>query len=330
MWGLGDLAMALTFSYSAADLVLQWPMYETCDSPLHKWLLFSYGLMAAFRYCQHLICKELDELDDTEFFFHLTDRTTLGPKVVSYGLLMPAILAWTMIGTSWTRACMAKACAMDDFNCSAPWFIVIWLLFCYLFIAVQIFFLIVSLTIRFRVERLRQQWALVGVNERSMRPARAFLRKSPGICLKRLNRIAPAIQLAPPIQPLTHSYTHPQTHPSTHSSPHLPTHLPGRPDLLTSQLTSQLTSPVSVHDTERGAHISTCAICLDCLNYGQWVRRMPTCLHWFHRECADTWLSRKAICPVCNTTLTHDSPQLIPSSPTAQLVSELDLNFSLF
>jgi len=35
---------------------------------------------------------------------------------------------------------------------------------------------------------------------------------------------------------------------------------------------------------------------------GDELRLLP-CVHWFHKECADDWLMRKAICPFCNQEL---------------------------
>ncbi|TVU22855.1 hypothetical protein EJB05_32576, partial [Eragrostis curvula] len=42
-----------------------------------------------------------------------------------------------------------------------------------------------------------------------------------------------------------------------------------------------------------------CAVCLNDLDEGQTVRRLPGCKHVFHRECIDAWLASRASCPVC-------------------------------
>ena len=39
-------------------------------------------------------------------------------------------------------------------------------------------------------------------------------------------------------------------------------------------------------------------ICLNEYEDGNTIRTMP-CLHYFHKECIDKWLSRGKICPVC-------------------------------
>lgn len=44
---------------------------------------------------------------------------------------------------------------------------------------------------------------------------------------------------------------------------------------------------------------SDCAICLDEIESEQPARMVPGCNHGFHLECADAWLSKNSICPVC-------------------------------
>ncbi|KAE8736167.1 hypothetical protein F3Y22_tig00000132pilonHSYRG00059 [Hibiscus syriacus] len=58
-----------------------------------------------------------------------------------------------------------------------------------------------------------------------------------------------------------------------------------------------------------------CAVCLDQLEAEQPVRMVPGCNHGFHLECADTWLSKHPVCPVCRAKLdpklfdpSHDNP----------------------
>lgn len=48
---------------------------------------------------------------------------------------------------------------------------------------------------------------------------------------------------------------------------------------------------------------SDCAVCLDEIENEQMARVVPGCNHGFHLECADTWLSKNPICPVCRTKL---------------------------
>ncbi|MCD7458410.1 hypothetical protein HAX54_038098 [Datura stramonium] len=46
-----------------------------------------------------------------------------------------------------------------------------------------------------------------------------------------------------------------------------------------------------------------CAVCLDVIESEQVARIVPGCNHGFHVECADTWLSKHPVCPVCRNSL---------------------------
>ncbi|OIW06292.1 hypothetical protein TanjilG_17666 [Lupinus angustifolius] len=55
---------------------------------------------------------------------------------------------------------------------------------------------------------------------------------------------------------------------------------------------------------------SECAVCLDEIENEQPARLVPGCNHGFHLECADTWLSKHPVCPICRTKL---DPQIFDS-----------------
>ncbi|KAJ1424184.1 Zinc finger, RING-type [Sesbania bispinosa] len=46
-----------------------------------------------------------------------------------------------------------------------------------------------------------------------------------------------------------------------------------------------------------------CAVCLDEIGNDQPARVLPGCNHGFHLDCADTWLSKHPLCPVCRAKL---------------------------
>ncbi|EXB81512.1 E3 ubiquitin-protein ligase ATL23 [Morus notabilis] len=48
---------------------------------------------------------------------------------------------------------------------------------------------------------------------------------------------------------------------------------------------------------------SECAVCLDEIEEEQPARLIPGCNHGFHLECADTWLSKHSVCPICRAKL---------------------------
>ncbi|VFR03568.1 unnamed protein product [Cuscuta campestris] len=58
-----------------------------------------------------------------------------------------------------------------------------------------------------------------------------------------------------------------------------------------------------------------CAVCLDDIESEQPARVVPGCNHGFHLQCADTWLSKHPVCPICRTKLgseLFDPPEANP------------------
>lgn len=56
-----------------------------------------------------------------------------------------------------------------------------------------------------------------------------------------------------------------------------------------------------------------CAVCLDDIVDEQPARLLPGCNHAFHLQCADTWLSKHPMCPLCRAKL--DPQSLNSESP---------------
>lgn len=56
-----------------------------------------------------------------------------------------------------------------------------------------------------------------------------------------------------------------------------------------------------------------CAVCLDDIVDEQPARLLPGCNHAFHLQCADTWLSKHPMCPLCRAKL--DPQNLNSESP---------------
>jgi len=42
-----------------------------------------------------------------------------------------------------------------------------------------------------------------------------------------------------------------------------------------------------------------CAVCLEAFQSGDRCRVIPVCSHAFHVQCADAWLSKRSVCPLC-------------------------------
>jgi hypothetical protein len=71
---------------------------------------------------------------------------------------------------------------------------------------------------------------------------------------------------------------------------------------------------VEYHDEEgkerpSGSCNAECAVCLEPFQSGQRCRVIPACSHAFHVQCADAWLSRRSVCPICRRSVACESDE---------------------
>ena len=50
--------------------------------------------------------------------------------------------------------------------------------------------------------------------------------------------------------------------------------------------------------TKLPEELRSCCVCLEDVCPGDQVRTLP-CLHTFHSACAEEWLRKKKVCPLC-------------------------------
>lgn len=80
---------------------------------------------------------------------------------------------------------------------------------------------------------------------------------------------------------------------------------------------------LSVSDLEKLPKVSgkdlvlntDCSICLDEIDDEQAARMIPGCNHGFHLECADAWLAKNSICPVCRAKVEPEVLNPVEDSP---------------
>mmetsp|Transcript_4794 Transcript_4794/g.7456 ORF Transcript_4794/g.7456 Transcript_4794/m.7456 type:complete len:224 (+) Transcript_4794:198-869(+) len=62
-----------------------------------------------------------------------------------------------------------------------------------------------------------------------------------------------------------------------------------------------------------GSDVTTCSICLTDFANGEKIRRLPCSSHHvFHVSCIDSWLKRRAQCPLCKKDVIERSPSHTP------------------
>ncbi|XP_008242622.1 PREDICTED: RING-H2 finger protein ATL38-like [Prunus mume] len=59
-----------------------------------------------------------------------------------------------------------------------------------------------------------------------------------------------------------------------------------------------------------------CAVCLCEFKDGEAIRVLPECMHLFHAECIDMWLSSHSNCPLCRTDIEPPPQHVVLSIPS--------------
>ncbi|KAK7266421.1 hypothetical protein RIF29_19065 [Crotalaria pallida] len=56
----------------------------------------------------------------------------------------------------------------------------------------------------------------------------------------------------------------------------------------------------------------SCSICLADYKDSEWLRLLPDCGHFFHKECVDIWLRLNMSCPICRNSPFPTPLKLLP------------------
>jgi len=263
--GYNDCILCMSLLYSCVDILLEWSSFATCSRPVHQWLLVSYGCVISFR-LTHAIggmkaaAALQGALPAQDFLLDLRHKDAVPRLLVSF--------TWAValpFFTFWTLlgTSWLWRVVKETPECVPTvthlWFSGFWLSLCYVWIIIHM--------------------ALGGVAwvlERRVRRAEGDLRAiEDDDVISRWGQVSNL---------------------SGYQS------LSGCSDkgLSPAQIQALPTEVAEAEsEVELGAELRECPICINELQPGDSIRRLPGCEHAFHRSCIDLWLLRRADCPLC-------------------------------
>uniref|UniRef100_A0A6U9ARD8 RING-type domain-containing protein n=1 Tax=Zooxanthella nutricula TaxID=1333877 RepID=A0A6U9ARD8_9DINO len=264
--GYNDGILFVSLLYSCVDLAMEWATFAPCAKPIHKWLLVSYVCVLVFRLV-HIAGSRAASAVAGDFLLDMRLKGA-GPRFMAafiWAVALPFFTFWTLLGTAWfwRVASETPQCMPSETHF---WFSAFWLFLCYAWIVIHSALGVVA-------------WVL----ERRVRRAEGDLRSlEDDDVLRRWGEVSqiPNFQsLSSAAGPVTGQGL------SAESIKALPSAwtLGAESDSFCGEC------------TESGE----CPICINDLEPGDTVRRLPGCGHTFHRSCIDLWLLRRADCPLC-------------------------------
>lgn len=264
-----DMVLLLTLTYSAVDIASEWETFSTCRKPIHQWLLASFTLLLAFRLL-HIVGTHVANCQNgaamTDFLVNLRSKGTMSQLMLyaTWFVVMPCFLIWTLKGSMWLWEVSNHSpdCLPSQFF----WFSVLWQILSYFWILVHLKIGFVALS-----------------RERSIRVVEADLRamEDPDT----LSRWGSVSQ--------QHTFN-----PAAITDASQPKRGLAPADILA--LGGLSTQPAQNCDDPFGPAVAEeCAVCLAEFRAGDSLRRLPNCVHVFHRSCIDLWLLQNASCPLC-------------------------------
>lgn len=278
-FSMNDGVLLASLIYSAYDLTSEWELFGTCRRPIHWWLLGSYVCVVSFR-CVHVAGSYLvEDGGGDEFLLNLRQKTNKSKSLLAFTWLvcLPLFIFSTIVGSFWLYQVVqhSPTCVPTEFHL---WFAGFWLLLCYGSIFVYAALAIAAWILERRIRSAERDLAeVVGGSDAMSRWGN-------------VGTIASFQSLSAPDAGLT---------------PAQIKALPGE-GVVGGSCDGQHASDMLCEDQLAGEHGCVvrccgedCSICLNTLEHGENIRRLPSCDHTFHRSCIDLWLLRRADCPLC-------------------------------
>lgn len=135
--GCNDAVLVISLLYLSVDIQYDWESFNACYRPIHKWLLVSYALIVASRLV-YIAGSLISTTESGDFLLNLRQKSAFVRFLMSFTwlVLVPFFTVWSAIGTSWilevrrhTPQCLPNGVHL--------WFLVVWQVLGYLWIAIH-------------------------------------------------------------------------------------------------------------------------------------------------------------------------------------------------
>lgn len=145
-----DFILILSVCYSIVDIFMQWHKFSKCYKPIQLWLVVSFISILLFRF-SHFVLQYLSNEDELNFIIYRRSNRN-PPKYATFiviCILYPFFTIWNIIGTIWIYKVLKYTpdCVPNNIH---PWFIVLWIILCYIWILLYLFFILISLYLEYQ------------------------------------------------------------------------------------------------------------------------------------------------------------------------------------
>lgn len=253
--------LAAMFVYSFMDVLLM--ESDNCMIKMQPWLLGSFVIVVMLWCIQKY--GQCYSHAGKQFLFCLRQKSKLMQSLIffQWGLLLPCFTIWTVLGTTWFRAELAKRpnCLYEEAH---PWLVIFWQSLSYLIVVTYTGYLCIACLLEYRLRSAERNMRQVETDE----------------SVSRWGHIGPAPDL----------YDSGTFSSMAAIRPNMglnPSDIQNLPKLLPEQVVAL---------AEKKGH---CPICLSDFCAGDQVRELPSCGHCYHQACIDLWLVRRSDCPMC-------------------------------
>jgi len=135
--GWNDTVLVVSLLYLSCDIQFEWEAFSSCQRPVHKWLLVSYGLIVASRVV-YIAGSLISAAESGDFLLNLRQRSAFLRFLMSltWLVIVPFFTFWSALGTMWildvrrhTPECLPNGVHL--------WFLVIWQALSYLWVIIH-------------------------------------------------------------------------------------------------------------------------------------------------------------------------------------------------